>query len=519
MSGLGFSAASLSLRERIAQLLCVRIGSNMPPLRRVDDDEDRVARLLDECPVGGLALFNGGPQTKNVLDRLQKASRIPLLVGSDIERGVGQQVQGFTLFPHAMALARSGRLEPFLDALVQESHDAGIHVVFGPVADVVTNPKNPIITIRAFSEDCDEAARLCAQYVEHCEQSNLLTCAKHFPGHGDTQLDSHDSLPTVHKTLDELRKCELRPFKAAIDAGCSMIMTAHIAFPQIDPTGRPATLSPFFLKDLLRSEMGFDGVICTDSLLMSGVRDLFSQEGEMALACLQAGVDVLLDLEDAQQVLDFLVSSVENGSLPESQVDASVTRVLQLKDKVFKHPLAELAGKKPSQFFLSSAESAATNAIELVDVPRGSALPFDPQKPITAILLKPFDTAIDPPEQPLAEAIRHQFPNAVYEQLGPTSNTDHYKAARGLAHSAPQLLIALIVRPAAWHAFGLRPEQKQFVAELTQSRDDVVLASLGVPSVLEDFPNAAVRICTYSDVPASQHALAKFITSARSPKR
>ena len=152
--------------------------------------------------------------------------------------------------------------------------------------------------------------RITAHYVKLAEESGLLTTAKHFPGHGDTHQDSHDSLPSVDVTLDELRARELVPFQAAIDAGCSLIMTAHVAFPKIDPSGLPATLSPVFLQTLLREEMGFKGVVCSDSLLMTGVCDSFEDEGEMALATVNAGVDLLLDLREPITVVDYLVACV-----------------------------------------------------------------------------------------------------------------------------------------------------------------------------------------------------------------
>jgi len=507
------------LRERIAQLIFVRIGSNLPPVRRVEEDEERVTRLLETCPVGGLLLFNGGPDTKAALNRLQTASRVRLLVGSDIERGVGQQVQGYTLFPHAMAMGRRDvGIELFVDATLREARDVGIHITFAPVTDVATNPLNPIISIRAFSEDCERAAEITSQYVRIAEESGLLTTAKHFPGHGDTHQDSHDSLPKVAKTLDELRHCELRPFQAAIDAGCSLIMTAHVAFPKIDPSGLPATHSPILLQTLLREEMGFQGAVCSDSLLMAGVRNLFAHEGEMALAVLQAGVDLLLDVREPANVVDYLVSRVQAGRLSETRVNEAYSRIVTLKQKVFGHPLPELPdpiGMSPSmttgELFTFASQAVAMRAIEPIGDCGLSPLPFDPHKPLRAILLKPFETAIDPPEQPLAMALREHFLKLQYAQLGPDSEAAEYRAADEMANVAEQLLIAMIVRPAAWHAFGLRPEQKAFVHGVTRKRSDVVLASLGVPYALDDFPDAAVHLCTYSDVPVSQVALAEFL--------
>jgi beta-glucosidase-like glycosyl hydrolase len=491
----------------------VRIGSNLPPVVVVDEDEARIAELLERCPIGGLLLFNGTKAgTPEALRRLQARSKYPLLVGSDIERGVGQQVRGYTLFPHAAALARSaGGVGFFLETVVRDAREAGIHITFAPVADVNTNRRNPIIAIRAFSEDPAEAAVLVAAYVSLAETSGLLTTAKHFPGHGDTHQDSHDSLPSVAKSLRELRACELLPFQAAIDAGCSLVMTAHVAFPQIDPSGLPATLSSVLLKDLLRDEMGFEGVVCSDSLLMAGVRDLFDNEGEMALAALNAGVDLLLDIKDPVTVVDHLVACVANGTLREDRVHEALERVWALKRKAFDHKSD--AVRQPAEVDSSAAGRIAREAVEITG-DAGGVLPLDPDRPLVAILLKPFETAIDPPEQPLAAALRARFRDVRYIELGPRADAAVLAAARQKALAAPQLVVAMIVRPAAWHVFGLLAPQAEFVRQLTAERP-AVIASLGVPHALDDYPAAAVRICTYSDVPVSQQALADVLLAGR----
>jgi beta-glucosidase-like glycosyl hydrolase len=513
-----WTPTDLSLRDKIAQLIFVRIGSNLPPVRRVEEDVDRLAQLLEKCPIGGLLLFNGGPETKAALERLQGISRIPLLIGSDIERGVGQQVKGYTLFPHAMALGRHDRsIDVFIEATAREAGDVGIHITFAPVADVATNPLNPIISIRAFNEEAERAAETTAQYVALAEEAGLLATAKHFPGHGDTHQDSHDSLPSVTKSLDELRECELQPFQAAIDAGCSLVMTAHVAFPNIDPSGQPATLSPILLQKVLRDEMGFKGAVCSDSLLMAGVRDRFANEGEMALATLKAGVDLLLDLHDPVEVVDYLVSSAESGTLDTSRVDQAFARVSALKQTVFTQQDAaiEPAAGTDDQLFTDYSQSVAREAIEVLHDRNRAPLPSSPDIPLVAILLKPFETAIDPPEQPLAAALCERFRNVKYMQIGPNADATAYDSARELAAGAKQLLVAMIVRPAAWHAFGLRPPQTEFVQQLTERRGDAVVASLGVPYALDDFPGAAIRICTYSDVPVSQQALAEFLLGGK----
>ncbi len=510
------SPATLSLREKIAQLIFVRIGSNMPPVHTVEMDEQRVTQILDECPFGGLLLFNGDLETKHALARLQQRATVPLLIASDIERGVGQQVKGFTLFPHAMAFDRLGADGPdavaeFVRTLAAEAAETGIHITFGPVTDVSTNPANPIINTRAFSNITERAAELTRAFVATCEAAGLLTTAKHFPGHGSTERDSHDSLPVAERTLDVLRACELIPFQAAIDAGCSLIMTAHVSFPALDSSGVPATLSPAILIELLRTQMGFRGVVCSDSLLMAGVRDQFACEEEMALGVLKAGVDLLLDLAEPVNVVDYLCKCIKTGQLEFARVDEALARVWALKQRVFAKPAEMGAAQTVSRTEAQTlAKKIAARAVVL-SRSAASALPFNPDQSTVAILLKPFQTAIEPLEQPLAAELRKRFRTIRYAQLGPNSDAQAYEDAFELAQTAEQLLIAIIVRPAAWHAFGLLPQQKELIRRLLQNHPRATLASLGVPQALNDFPAATTRICTYSDIPASQQALVDLL--------
>jgi beta-glucosidase-like glycosyl hydrolase len=322
----------------------------------------------------------------------------------------------------------------------------------------------------------------------------------------------------VPRSREELAACELVPFQAAIDAGCSLIMTAHVEFPAIDSSGAPATLSPILLKQLLRDEMGFEGVVCSDSLLMAGVRDRFASEEEMALATLAAGVDLLLDLREPLKVVDHLCRSVADGALSVERVDQAFRRVWRLKQRVFEGAPAPAQTPPPNadkQSILQLAARVARQAIEVSGQNASTALPFDPNVPLVAVLLKPFETAIDPPEQPLADALRSRFHEVTYLQIGPNADDTAYQLAHELTASAKQLLVAMIVRPAAWHAFGLRPNQSEFLQQVTRERNDVVLASLGVPYALNDYPSAAIRLCTYSDVPVSQDALAQFLLTGK----
>lgn len=498
------------LRERLAQLLMVRIGSNLPPILRAHEDEQRVAKQLSECPVGGLLLFNGvWPQVRETLDRLQAASPTPLLVASDIERGAGQQVAGLTVFPHQRAFVdlddAEAAIGEFCRLTAAEAHAAGIHVTFGPVADVNSDPRNPIIATRAFGDDPSRASELVAAYVRAAEAAGLASCAKHFPGHGDTHQDSHEAMPRVEASGDTLRARELAPFRAAIDAGVSMMMTAHVEYPALDPTGTPATLSRPILVDLLRGELGFEGVVCSDSLLMAGVRDRFDTEGEMALAALLAGVDLLLDVEDPAAVVEALVAAASSGRLPAERIDEAFDRVWRLKSRL----LSTAQGHPEPADGEQLATRIAADATRLVDgtVP---SLPAD--QPLHAVLFKPHHRPTDPAEQPLAHSLREHFTEVRYRECGPEIDADFADRVLAACPSGTPLLVAMIVKPAAWHAFGLNDAQDRVLRELIAARP-VILACLGVENALEAYPEAAARIVTFSDVPASQAALAASIST------
>lgn len=509
------------LRDRIAQLVYIRIGSNLPPIVQVSEDEERIAKLIEQLPIGGLLLFNGRwPEGKHTLDRLQQLNRqqspqrSPLLVCADFERGAGQQMHGLTVFPHARALGGTQpeqlkRLGASARITAQESLAAGVQVLFAPVADANTNPRNPIVATRAFGDSPESVAASVAEYVEHAEAAGAVTTAKHFPGHGDTEQDSHDSLPVVPRSLGELQTSELVPFRAAIEAGVSIIMTAHVAYPQLDPTGTPATLSRPITTGLLREQLGFDGVVCTDSLLMAGARDRFDSEGELCAAALRAGVDMLVDLAEPIETVDYLVQAVQSGELDEALVDRSIERVMKLKQRAFDQPTPVLDEPHLAQATEIAAETAR-EAITLSQPGDSPVLPLPTDKPLTAVLLKPFELPTDPPEQPLAAALRANFADVNYFEFGPEPPSDAVTQIKNALEPGGTLLLALIVKPAAWHAFGLN-EGQQRIVDIAQQHE-AIIASLGIEGEYHKLGKAF--LCTYSDVPASQYALVDRLLEA-----
>ena len=505
--------ASAPLRERLAQLMFVRIGSNLPPVRTVEEDEDRIAQLLDVIPLGGLVLFNGThANTPQTLARLQQRSRYPLLVSADLERGAGQQLRSYPLFPHAMAFDALGpgaaeAVYKFAELTGQTARAAGVHINFGPVADVNSDPRNPIISTRAFATEPRRVAELAAQFVRGCTAAGLLSAAKHFPGHGNTHEDSHHALPTVDATWEEIARRELPPFQATIAAGVPLVMTAHVRYPTLDPTGAAATLSRPILTDLLREQLGFTGAVVSDSLLMEGVKIGCANEGELALKALNAGVDILLDVAEPLTTLEALEAAVKTGHLSEARVNEALAHVGQLKSAVFTSdygapPYNESENRRQTE---SLAVDIAHRAIVLPKN-EGALLPFSAGRSMCAILVNPFPLPSNADHPPLGVYLKKRFTNVSYYELGADPSDAQLAEIRHTALATEQLLAAFVVKPAAWHRFGLPPKLRDWLQGLAASRPTVA-ACLGAPQGLEPLSAAAAHLCTFSDVPVSQRAL------------
>jgi beta-N-acetylhexosaminidase len=341
----GETLASLTLRERVAQLVMPWVGAEYTA---IDSPEfDRLREWVEVDRVGGLILSVGLPHSYAAkLNALQARAAVPLLVASDMENGTGMRLAGIYSFPHLLPQGGGTVFPPVMalgaigsDTLAyelgrvlgREARAVGVHVTFGPVLDVNSNPRNPIINTRSFGEDPALVSRLGTAYIRGARAEGLMTTGKHFPGHGDTDVDSHIALPTIGADRARLDALELRPFRAAVAAGIDGIMTAHIAVVGVE--GRdapPATLSPYFMTRLLREEMGFEGVLYTDALDMGGVTTRYGP-GEAAVLALEAGADVLLMPLDVRETIDAVVAAVESGRLSAARVDDAARRVLGAK--------------------------------------------------------------------------------------------------------------------------------------------------------------------------------------------
>lgn len=336
---------NLTLRHEVAQMV-------MP---RLDGETLGVARFLEQAQalirdgIGGFILFGGNVEhTPQHLRELQSLAAVPLLIASDVERGLGQQLAGGTRFPSQRAVAsainrRSKKdvelLDKMLDAVRTETRAVGIHAVFSPVVDVNNNPDNPIICTRAFGDEPEVVEWFGSRYIKRLQKPHglrnrldLIACAKHFPGHGDTDQDSHSVLPVIRVDRARLNRVELPPFREAVKDGVGMIMAAHLLVPALEPE-KPTTFSKKIITALLREGMEFEGLIVSDALDMGALTGAYT-EGEIAVRAVEAGIDILLHPRDAFATIGAVVSSVEQGRLTRRRIAESVERIIAAKTRL-----------------------------------------------------------------------------------------------------------------------------------------------------------------------------------------
>lgn len=343
----------MSIREKVGQMFFVRPEAldttihwneyaELPDYKLEQVNKTMLA-VNKNYPIGGMILYAHNivdeTQLKKFIEEIRELNGSPLLAideeGGRVARIANNENFDVPKYESMAAIAESDDPEEAYKAaftIGSYVKKYGFDIDYAPVADVNTNPDNIVIGPRAFSDDPETAAKFVVSYLNGLESAGVIGTLKHFPGHGDVGTDTHYGYASTDKTWDEMLKCEMIPFKAGIKAGAQMIMTAHIAAPNVSGDDLPATLSPVILQDKLRGELGFDGVIVTDAMDMGAITKQFSNT-EAAIKSIQAGVDVVLCSREFTQVFDAVVKAVEKGEIKESRIDESVKRILKLKQK------------------------------------------------------------------------------------------------------------------------------------------------------------------------------------------
>ncbi|GGM99851.1 beta-N-acetylhexosaminidase [Terrabacter tumescens] len=445
--------------------------------------------------------------------------RIPLQVAIDQEQGVVTRIgPPATQFPGSMALG-AGRSAPDARTAAaitgRELLAMGVNTNFAPVCDVNVNPLNPVIGTRSFSSHPDLAAELvAAQVAGYQRDGGVSSSAKHFPGHGDTATDSHVAFPVITHTREQWESIDAPPFKAAINEQIDMIMTAHLAFPALDDSGNPATLSKPIMTGVLRGELGYEGVIVTDSLAMQGVRDLYG-DAEVAVRALLAGVDQLLMTPAMDDAFAAVLDAVRSGRIPREDVDAKVRRVLSLKYRrgIVARPYADpsaVSSVVGTPSHLAAADSVSDRTTTLVKND-AEALPIAPKGKKVLVTGYGVSTTAT-----LAAALTAKGATVQTVQTG-TSPTDAQVAAAVAAAADKDVVVVTTMKAWDTSVTDKRGGQQKLVKQLLATGTTVVVVAVRDPYDIAYFTSAPTYVATYSYSPVAIEAAARVIVGDVAP--
>ena len=531
----------MSVEEKVGQL--VHVGINARFANQDSPYFKELQRHVVENKVGGIIYF-GAPiyETTILANRMQENAKLPLLMSLDAETGIGMRFEDATNFPWAMAVAATGNPDFARRMGVitgREARAIGIRHVYAPVLDINNNANNPVINVRSFGENPEDVANFGIAFAEGIQSQCVIATAKHFPGHGDTAIDSHRGLPIIDLPRERLNSLELFPFRKAVEAGIGSIMIAHIALPQIDgeeikplrdsiqgdaeagaeivkeKATMPATLSAKIQTDILRNEMGFKGLIVSDAMSMSGLTIYFTQE-EAGVRAFLAGTDILEKPADVDAMLRGLTVAVKSGRIPMERLDTSVRRQLAWKYELglFK---ARITPIEQIDRIVSGAETTiltdevATSAITLVRNDDG-LVPLDKGARIAVLGVS---NGFDGPATmgSLVASLRGsgmRFPSAYLQE---NSTADQIAAARKAVSEADTVIVGLYgrVRSGAKNSVGIPENGAGILRDLLTSNKKIIGVSFGNPYVLGAFPEMKTYMVAYGDMPSLQRASARAL--------
>lgn len=477
----------------------MRVGRLLFPALRWDpstgfDHESETIETGLELGVGGFIIFGGeAGAVRELTTELQRRSPVPLLIGSDLERGAGQQFRGATPLPPLAALGALDDLEATRwagELTAREARALGIGWVYAPSADLDIEPLNPIVGTRAFGAEPGRVARHVAAWIDGCRQGGGLSCVKHFPGHGRTVADSHVELPVVDAPRETL-EADLEPFVAGLRAGVDSVMSAHVAYPALDASGTPATLSRPIIGGLLREELGFDGLVVTDALIMEGVIEGGRGEAQAAVDAIAAGCDVLLYPQDPRAAADAVAGAVGNG-LSEARVLEAVRRIDSAAEEMLARETGEWARKADRR----RAQELAVRALRPV---RG-----EPALKVDTVDVVTVDDDVGGPYPP---APRDAFVAELRE--GGVEVGERGPGPR-------QTLIALYADIRAWKGRpGVSAEALTGVERAIAEGEDPLIVLFGHPRLATELPGSAPVLAAWGGEPLMQYAAGEWLLRSR----
>lgn len=500
----GTLMSEMTLRQKIAQMFIVAARGGFYP--EGDRMWQRMTEAVAHHEVGGIMFFSGSIYDQAfVTNRLQGKSHIPLWVSQDMEFGAAMRIPQATYLTPAMGIAATGNAyyafqKGYITA--KEASALGVHQIYAPVLDVNNNPLNPVINVRSYSEDPDTVARYGIAFMKGAHEAGVMATAKHFPGHGDTDVDSHLDLPVLPFDYYRLSTLELIPFRDAILAGLPSVMTAHIALPEIAlNAGHPGTLDPYITETLLRDTLAFDGIIVTDGMGMRGIRNFF-EPGEAAVLAVKAGIDQILLPLDLVEALDAVYLAVRSGNISEERINDSVRRILteKINAGLFREPphvdLEMLPYRVNTRDHRLMADHIAAKSVTLLRNER-QLLPLHAEKYEQVTIVSLSDGRRDPDDR-ISRKLSDHFPDVKSVQMYPGQCvSDSIRAVQAV--KAADLVIAvshIAIRTA--EDINLDDMLGPVMDHLFQSGSPVVAITLGTPYAILNMARADVHLLGWS---------------------
>jgi beta-N-acetylhexosaminidase len=554
----------LTLEEKVGQMLNIRYFTDFQNFSsdsyrqfREQMQKYRVGSVTLTVHVDGPFLLKNPPlEVASIANQLQRDSKLPLLIAADFERGLASRVSFVPAFPDAMAFGATGSpadAERFGAITAEEARAVGVQWDFFPVADVNSNPNNPIINTRSFGEDPEAVGDLVAAFIRGAKAHGMLTTAKHFPGHGDTSTDSHLGVAKVEGDVARLQSVELPPFKKAISAGVDAVMVAHLSVPALDSDpNRVATISKSVVSGVLREQMGFKNIIVTDALEMRGLTSLYppgqgNPTAKAAVDAVKAGNDVILWPTDLDAAFRGIVDAVKKGDIPISRINASVKRILEAKASLGLHKarlvdLARVPYVVSRQEDMQFAQQVADDAVTLVR-DNGQTLPLPRMRP-PLVESETFQIPVRPTAQIVAIVITesvHGPSGRGFESALKVRRADAtiFYVDNGLAtpltpeilqavRDAASVVVAAYVVPTAAkqvmvegklvNSVGLQPGTGELLAQvLDVAAAKTTVIAMGNPYLVQSFPNVQNYICTYSNASTSELSAVKVLFGELKP--
>jgi len=525
---------NMSLEERVGQMLMLRVSGGFENYRGAEMKE--IQRLVDDVRVGGFVVGIGSPlDVAMKLNELQSRSRLPLVFAADLEWGAGMRLwrptylpygieaDGGTAFPFNMGIGATGDVslaELAGRVTAREARAVGIHWIFAPVVDINTAPDNPIVNVRSYGSDPAAVGAFGAAFIRGAAAGGVLTTAKHFPGHGDTHVDSHVELPVIEVSLATLEARELQPFRAAAAAGVSSIMLGHIAVPALTD-GRivPATLAPEIGSDLLRRRLGFQGIVVTDAMTMGALRDTPGYSpGELAVRAVEAGADVVLSPPDPVLAHRALVAAVRSGRVHYTRVDSSVARILRAKARLGLHhqrlvPLDSVVRIVGAPEHVTVARDIAGRSLTLVR-DSGHILPLDPRR-IGSVAVIAFSAPSDVRAgAALADEMRRLYGRGVsFSRIDENTGESVRDSAVAAAARADAVIFATFLMPISGQGHLTVPAAARTLAKRLHDRGQrMMVVAFGDPYGPSTLPGAGTYLLAWQPRgEAAQRAVAHAI--------